>query len=109
MTTKKATGDGTAVTKRMSYEAFAHQAIKSLRNPDKSAGIHTVYSGFNSALKAYYGEDAKPVDITQQLAADGKIGLHGARGGVMIYLPNEAPARTDSSGKSTLAKMGIKS
>lgn len=74
---------------RLSHEEFVRRAIVNLRNP-KYKGIHTVYSGFNEAFKKYFPED-DPVKVTNQLAAEGKIVLRPVKGGVMLYLPEEAP------------------
>jgi len=78
------------MAEKMSYEEFVKKAVVSLRK-EGYKGIHTVYSGFNSAFKKYFnGED--PVKVTNQLAQEGKIVLRPVKGGMMIYLPDEAPA-----------------
>jgi len=82
-------------SERMTHQQFFHKAIKSLRNLDKSKGIHSVYSGFNQAFREYYEDD--PVPVTQQLAKDGQIEIQPRRGGVMIYLPGEGPAKDTGS------------
>jgi hypothetical protein len=81
---------------------FVKRAIVSLRK-DPYKGIHSVYSGFNEAFRAYFNED--PVKWTNQLASEGAIELRPARGGIMLYLPGDAPAR--STGKEVLKKMGL--
>lgn len=81
---------------------FVKRAIVSLRK-DPYKGIHSVYSGFNEAFRAYFNED--PVKCTNQLASEGAIELRPARGGIMLYLPGDAPAR--STGKEVLKKMGL--
>jgi len=89
---------------RMTYEEFIKTAIERLRSPNYR-GIHSVYSGFNEAFKQYYpGED--PVNATTGLAKEGKIQLMPVRGGVMIYLPGDAPAKLNR-GEEALRKMGI--
>lgn len=87
---------------KYSYEEFFKLAIVRLRNTSKSSGIHTVYSGFNQAFREYFKED--PIKVTQELVSDGKIELRPVKGGVMIYLPGEAPQRADS-GKKVLSKI----
>jgi len=72
---------------------FVVKAIKKLRKPPYK-GIHSVYSGFNQAFKEYFGTN--PVETTQRLAKEGKITIRPVRGGVMLYLPEEAPGQTDS-------------
>ena len=87
---------------RLTQAEFIKKAIVSLRR-DPYKGIHSVYSGFNEAFRAYFNED--PIKWTTQLAAEGLIETRPARGGVMLYLPGEAPAR--STGKEVLKKMGL--
>lgn len=81
---------------------FVKKAIVSLRK-EPYKGIHSVYSGFNEAFRTYFNED--PVKWTNQLASEGLLEIRPARGGIMLYLPGEAPAR--STGKDVLKKMGL--
>lgn len=87
---------------KLTQAAFVKKAIVSLRKPPFK-GIHSVYSGFNEAFRTYFNED--PVKWTNQLASEGAVEIRPARGGVMLYLPGEAPAR--STGKDVLKKMGL--
>ena len=91
------------MTGKLSHEDFVKKAIVSLRKPGYK-GIHTVFSGFNEAFKRYF-EGENPVEVTQKLAEEGKIVLRPVKGGVMIYLPEDAPVRT--SGDDALKKMGL--
>ena len=91
------------MTGKLSHEEFVKKAIVNLRKPGYK-GIHTVFSGFNEAFKRYF-EGENPVEVTQKLAEEGKIVLRPVKGGVMIYLPEEAPTRT--SGDDALKKMGL--
>lgn len=75
--------------RRISEYEFIVRAIKKLRKPPYK-GIHTVYSGFNRAFREYF--DKNPVEITNRLAEQGKIVTRPVKGGVMLYLPEEAPA-----------------
>jgi len=87
---------------KLTQAEFVKKAIVSLRkNPYK--GIHSVYSGFNEAFRSYFNED--PIKWTNQLAAEGAIEIRPARGGVMLYIPGEAPVR--NTGKDVLKKMGL--
>jgi len=87
---------------KLTQAEFVKKAIVSLRkNPYK--GIHSVYSGFNEAFRAYFNDD--PIKWTNQLSAEGVIEIRPARGGVMLYIPGEAPVR--STGKDVLKKMGL--
>lgn len=87
---------------KLDYEEFFKLAIIRLRNTSKSLGIHSVYTGFNQAFREYFGED--PIKVTQELASQGKIEIRPVKGGVMIYLPGNAPKKPDS-GKSVLDKI----
>ena len=76
--------------KRLTEEEFVIQAIKKLRK-DPYRGIHSVYSGFNEAFRKYFGTN--PIEATTRLAAEGKIETRPFKGGVMLFLPGEAPKR----------------
>ncbi len=96
--TKTTKRSGNVKVTKLSYEEFIKRAIIKLRN-DKSKGIHSVYSGFNSAFKEYYpGVDV--IEVTKKLEEQGKIVIRPCKGGVMIYLPDEAPkARSNALSK----------
>lgn len=87
---------------KLTVEEFVQLAIKSLRMGDFK-GIHSVYSGFNEAFKKYFGQD--PVQATNRLAEEKKIEIRPIKGGVLLYLPGEAP--TQSRGDDALKKMGL--
>ena len=88
---------------KMSHEEFVRKAIVSLRK-EGYKGIHTV-SGFDVAFKKYFGGE-NPVEATNKLAQEGKIVLRPVKGGVMLYLPEDAPA-AKSSADEDLKKMGL--
>jgi len=88
--------------KKLSYEEFVKKSIETLRSP-KYKGIHSVFSGFNQAFKEYFGED--PIKVTKQLADEGKIAIRPAKGGVMIYLPEDVSPSANVS--QIFEKMGI--
>lgn len=92
------------MSEKLSHEEFVKKAIVSLRK-DGYKGIHTVYSGFNSAFKKYF-ESENPIDATNKLAGEGKIVLRPVKGGVMLYLPEDAPETRDA-GETALKKMGL--
>ena len=92
------------MSEKLSQEEFIKKAIVSLRK-EGYKGIHTVYSGFNNAFKKYY-EGANPIDATNKLAGEGKIILRPVKGGVMLYLPEDAPQAKDV-GDEALKKMGL--
>ena len=79
--------------KKLTEHEFVARAIKRLRNPPYK-GIHSVYSGFNQAFREYFNKD--PVEATTKLAKEGKIVTRPVRGGVVIYLPEDAPSAMDS-------------
>ncbi len=87
---------------KLTQADFVNRAIQKLRK-DPYKGIHSVYSGFNEAFRGYFNDD--PIKWTTQLASEGVIETRPARGGVMLYIPGEAPAR--STGQDVLKKMGL--
>jgi hypothetical protein len=76
--------------RKLSEEEFVLQAIRKLKK-DPFRGIHTVYSGFNEAFRQYFGTN--PVEATNRLTREGKIETRPFKGGVMLFLPGEAPKR----------------
>jgi hypothetical protein len=93
------------MSEKLGHDEFVKKAIVSLRK-EGYKGIHSVYSGFNEAFKKYF-DGENPVEVTNKLALEGKIVVRPVKGGVMLYLPEEAPA-TKSSADEALKKMGIK-
>lgn len=91
------------MSEKMSHEEFVKKAIVSLRK-EGYKGIHSIYSGFNDAFKKYF-EGENPVEATTKLASEGKIVIRPVKGGVMLYLPEEAPG--GSSADEALKKMGL--
>lgn len=89
--------------RKLTHEDFIKMAILKLRDPSRSRGIHSVFSGFNDAFREYFGED--PINVTQQLASEGKIAIRPAKRGVMIYLPDDAPISRQALGKTALSKI----
>jgi hypothetical protein len=77
-------------TKMSEYE-FVARAIKKLKKPPYK-GIHSVYSGFNQAFRDYFSKD--PVEATTKLAKEGKIVTRPVKGGVTLYLPEDAPTQS---------------
>ncbi len=92
------------MSERLSHEEFIRKAIVSLRK-EKFKGIHSVFSGFNNAFKKYF-EGENPVEVTNKLAEEGKIVIRPVKGGVMLYMPEDAPASRDSADEA-LKKMGL--
>jgi len=73
---------------RLTEEEFVIRAIRALRKPGYK-GIHSVYSGFNEAFRKYFERRVDPVEVTNRLASEGKIVVRPAKGGVMLYLPED--------------------
>jgi hypothetical protein len=92
------------MAEKMNHEEFVKKAIVSLRK-EGYKGIHSVYSGFNSAFKKYFDGD-DPVTTTNKLASEGKVVVRPVKGGVMLYLPEESPV-SRNLGDEALKKMGL--
>jgi hypothetical protein len=92
------------MSEKLSHEEFVKKAIVSLRR-EGYKGIHSVYSGFNTAFKKYF-DGGNPVETTNKLAQEGKIIIRPVKGGVMLYLPDEAPKQSDTATEA-LKKMGL--
>jgi hypothetical protein len=88
---------------KLTQEEFVKLAIAKLRL-ENYKGIHSIYSGFNDAFKAYF-EGGSPIDATGELARLGKIVIRPVKGGVMLYLPGEGPEM--SRADMALKKMGL--
>lgn len=91
------------MAEKLTHEEFVKKAIVTLRK-EGFKGIHSVYSGFNEAFKKYF-EDENPVEVTNKLAQEGKIVIRPVKGGVMLYLPEDAPGA--GSADQVLKKMGL--
>ena len=89
---------------KLSHEEFVRKAIVSLRK-EGYKGIHTVYSGFNDAFKKYF-DGENPIEATNRLTQEGKIVMRPVKGGVMLYLPEDAPSAKNTA-NDALKKMGI--
>lgn len=86
--------------RKLTEMEFVERAIKRLRTAPYK-GIHSVYSGFNRAFREYF--DVNPVEATTRLAGEGRIATRPVKGGVMIYLPEDAPPARGS--KNVLDKI----
>ena len=84
----------------LNEEEFVFRAIKRLRKPPYK-GIHSVYSGFNQAFKEQFGKN--PIEVTNRMAQEGKIVTRPVRGGVMLYIPGDAPKPNESVLQKILA------
>lgn len=69
-----------------------------------SKGIHTVYSGFNAAMRQHFLLTKEQiVETVNRLVDLGYVKTHFARGGAMIYVASEAPEAGASQGTKALA------
>jgi len=93
------------MAEKLAYEEFVRRAIMKLRTGNYK-GIHSVYSGFNDAFKKYY-RGVNPIEITNELAKEKKIVIRPAKGGVMLYLPEDASQMINKADQ-ILKKMGLK-
>ena len=110
------------MSNKMSTEEFVTRAIVTLRDIQNakvvgrvskktgkpihpSKGIHVVYSGFNAALRSYYGKDTDVKSTLADLVTAEVIDLVPALGGPRIFLKGEAGDATerDYTGEKTLA------
>jgi hypothetical protein len=91
---------GESEEKKISEYEFVVRAIKKLRKPPYK-GIHSVYSGFNQAFREYFNKN--PVEVTTRLADEGKIASRPVKGGVILYLTEDAP--TSAGSKNVLNKI----
>lgn len=89
---------------KLSKEEFILRAIDRLHKP-KYKGIHTVYSGFNTAFRDYYGNDADPIAATKEMATAGKLVIMPSRGGVILYKNGDAPKLVPSKQEEVLGKI----
>ncbi|MBI4653715.1 MAG: hypothetical protein HY752_01750 [Nitrospirae bacterium] len=92
------------MSEKLSHEEFIKKAIVTLRAKGYK-GIHTVYSGFNTAFKKYF-DNENPVEATNKLAKEGKIVIRPVKGGVMLYLPEDATG-VSAAADEALKKMGL--
>lgn len=80
-------------TQLMALAKFVRKAILKRRDLSKSKGIHSVFTGFNAAMRLYYGWDkAQGIEAMNALAESGEVILIPRRDGPMLYLPGEGPA-----------------
>lgn len=76
-------------------EQFVLRAIERLRKPPYK-GIHSVFSGFNQAFRDYFPL-LDPVEVTNQLAKDGKIVMRPAKKGVILYRAGDVESPMDTA------------
>ena len=76
----------------MALATFVRRAILKRRDLSKSKGIHSVFSGFNDAMRMYYGWNKEEgIEAVNTLAEQDGVILIPRRHGPMLYLPGEGP------------------
>jgi len=89
-----------AVRKFIRAAIITLQAQKDKKYADKK-GIHVVFSGFNQIFEKHFGFEARellrPAKNKENLPAgdliaDGSFHAHFVKGGMMLMLPEDAPA-----------------
>jgi len=75
---------------KLGYEEFVRLAVGKLRL-ENYKGIHSVFSGFNEAFKTYF-EGTNPIEVTGELARQGKINLAGQGRGYALSAGGRPPA-----------------
>lgn len=90
--------------KGLTPEQFVELFIDTFRDPSRSRGVHSVFSGFNGAFREYF-PTLDPVEVTNELAEAGKLVIRPVRRGVMIYKAGEAPTGADP--RRLLRQMGL--
>jgi hypothetical protein len=74
-------------------EQFVIRAIERLRKPPYK-GIHSVYSGFNQAFREYFPL-LDPVEVTNELAKEGKIVVRPVKGGPLLFKAEDVAAQAN--------------
>lgn len=82
-------------TNGMELEQFVYACIEHVKKTTKYKGIHTVFGGLNVAIKRKYG--IEPIPTLQALVDQGKLALRPVKGGVLLYLPQDAPEKRDKA------------
>ena len=77
------------MAEQLPKEEFVIRAVKNLRR-EPYKGIHSVFSGFNAAFREEYKEES--IATTTRMVEEGKLILRPVKGGVMLYLPENAPS-----------------
>lgn len=79
---------------RLPYETFFRKAILAGRDLSRGKGLHVVFSGLKQAFMKHYQVSDKNAmrGIIDRLCAEGKLAVRPAKGGALIYLPEDAPA-----------------
>lgn len=88
---------------KLSHEEFVRNSVVSLRK-EGFKGIHLVYPGVNEAFQKYFNDD-NPIEAANRLANGGKIVIRPVKGGLISYMPEDAPG--SGSAEQALKKMGL--
>lgn len=93
--------------KLQEFLRFARTAVVGLKKIQadegfQSAGVHSVYSGFNSLIKADFGLDCYQAAF---ILEDAGYGIKPVKGGVRIYLPEDAKGMQNNASSNRTAKL----
>lgn len=69
-------------------------------------GAHVIYSGLSGIFKEYFPA-INLRELTEAMEADGKIAIRPVRGGVMLYLPEDAPAMRENKADALAERLGL--
>lgn len=100
MKTEKSVGNN--IHTKPNYEEFVRTLITAYREQGHK-GIHS--SAFNESFKSCFKGES-PIEVTRMLEKEGKIITIPVKGGVMLYLPEDAPAKRFNAAE-VLKKMGL--
>ena len=91
-------------TNGTALEQFVYACIAHVKSTTKYKGIHTVFGGLNVAIKRKFG--VEPIPALQAMVDQGKLALRPVKGGVLLYLPQDAPEQRDKAAELLKAVEG---
>lgn len=92
---------------KLSSAEFTLMCIEAGAEGSRSKGIHTLFSGYNEAYRAYF-DGADPIEAVDKLTEEGVIDSRRAKKGRMIYKKGEMPATTVDKAGNLLAAVTLK-
>lgn len=91
---------------KVAVKDFVYAAIEQFRSPGHIA-VHTVYSGFNAALREFYKEEGlDPVAEVDRLVRAGELKRRFVKGGALIS--NHPDFRGSRDISTSLKEMGLR-
>jgi len=92
---------------------FSIQAVKGTEYTSKAGkvvkklGAHVIYDGVNEAFRQLF-PNVSPMDVTAKMAKENQIAIRPSRGGVTLYLPEDAPEVKENKADSLLSAFKAK-